>query len=175
MKTGTQLLLAGATIAAIGTVMVAGLAIASERHGDGGREGRGFGGPAMIEQYDANGDGTLTQAEIDAFRQSRVDQFDGNGDGNLTIEEFEALWADGMRPRMVDRFQHLDEDGDGIVTSEEFQAPFSRMVSRMDRNDDGEITADEMQRRGKGRRGYHDDDEDDEYGRGRRHDRDDDD
>ena len=53
-----------------------------------------------------------------------------------------------MRERMVDRFQAHDDDGDGMVTVEEFGKPFDRMVIRLDANDDGELTLDEMQGRG---------------------------
>jgi Ca2+-binding EF-hand superfamily protein len=55
---------------------------------------------------------------------------------------------DAMRERMVDRFQAHDDDGDAMVTAEEFGEPFDRMVSRLDRNGDGELTSDELQRRG---------------------------
>ncbi len=52
-----------------------------------------------------------------------------------------------MRSRMVDRFQRFDDDGDAAVTSEEFLAPFGKVVSRMDRDDNGELSRDELRRR----------------------------
>ena len=80
------------------------------------------------------------------MRQSRLTEFDQDGDSSLSLEEYQALWMDAMRERMVDRFQSHDDDGDGMVTSEEFAEPFGRIVSRLDRNDDGELTDDEMRR-----------------------------
>jgi hypothetical protein len=63
------------------------------------------------------------------------------------LQEYQVLWLDAMRNRMVDRFQSLDDDGDAAVTSEEFLAPFGKVVSRRDRDDNGELTRDEMRKR----------------------------
>jgi Ca2+-binding EF-hand superfamily protein len=52
-----------------------------------------------------------------------------------------------MRERMVDRFQAHDDDGDGLVTAEEFGEPFTRMLSRLDENGDGELSRDELRDR----------------------------
>jgi Ca2+-binding EF-hand superfamily protein len=48
---------------------------------------------------------------------------------------------------MVDRFQGLDDNGDAAVSAEEFEVPFANVVRRLDRNDDGEITHDELRQR----------------------------
>ena len=113
----------------------------------------------MIEQFDANQDGTVTQVEIDQVRKDRLAAFDQDNDGSLTLEEYQALWLDAMHARMVDRFQELDEDGDAIVTVEEFVGPFDSMVERIDRNGDGAISKDDM-RRGPHHRGPADDADD---------------
>lgn len=128
-------------------------------HGDrfhGGRHGKGGGHGMfrMMESFDSDGDGKLSQEEIDGARGARFGQFDGDGDQNLTLQEYEQLWLDAMRERMVDRFQRLDADGDAKVTAEEFQRPFSGMVQRMDRNDDGVVDRNDFQRK----RGGSDDD-----------------
>lgn len=34
------------------------------------------GGPSMLETFDANGDGSLLQAEVDQFRADRLAKFD---------------------------------------------------------------------------------------------------
>jgi len=117
-----------------------------EAHGDwhhgmrdddrGPRLGRLF---RMLDTFDSNEDGKVTQAEIDAMRGDRLVKFDADGDKSLTLQEYQALWLDAMRERMVDRFQELDADGDGKVTVEEFQDPYAKTVRRMDRNEDGVI------------------------------------
>ena len=60
-------------------------------------------GERLFEAFDANQDGTLTQAEVDQARQAKLAEFDADGDGSLSLEEYQALWLDAMRERMVDR------------------------------------------------------------------------
>ncbi len=118
----------------------------------GGRHGARYGGQGMMsmfDSFDGNGDGSLTQAEIDQARAARLAGFDTDGDGSLSLKEYEALWSDAMRERMVDRFQNLDADGDGTVTKAEFTEPFAGKVQFMDRNGDGVLSRDDMGRRGR--------------------------
>jgi Ca2+-binding EF-hand superfamily protein len=147
MTKTTKLLLASGTLA-LGAALFAGASVAGgwgRQHGGGHHGG---GAMRLFEQFDANQDGRLTQAEIDQVRQSRLGEFDQNGDGSLSLEEYQALWVNAMHESMVDRFQAHDDDGDGMVTAEEFGEPFDRIVSRLDQNGDGELTADEMRRHG---------------------------
>jgi Ca2+-binding EF-hand superfamily protein len=102
----------------------------------------------LMDSFDTNKDGKLTQAEIDAARDQRRTQFDRDGNGALSLEEYQALWADAMRPRMVRQFQAHDADGNGSITAEEFRARYADVVRNLDRNNDGELTADELRRRG---------------------------
>jgi Ca2+-binding EF-hand superfamily protein len=160
MTRTTKLLLASGALA-LGATAFAGASLADG--GWGGREGHarwgGF-GPGFFEMFDVNGDGRLTQAEIDQVRQQRLAKFDTNGDGKLSLEEYQALWMDAMHVRMVRAFQAHDADGDGLVTVEEFTAPYSHVVSRLDTNGDGQLTQDELRHRqrdheGEGGRGGH--------------------
>jgi hypothetical protein len=115
-----------------------------EHHSQRGWQRRG---EHLLESFDSNNDGKLSQAEIDQTRRDRFTQFDADKDGKLSLQEYQALWLDAMRRHMIDRFQALDDDGDAAVTTEEFMAPFGKVVRRLDRNDDGELTRDELQRR----------------------------
>ncbi|MCX7645086.1 MAG: EF-hand domain-containing protein [Rhodobacteraceae bacterium] len=120
--------------------------------GHGGPFGPGFGGPGfggpgggemmqmLFEEVDADGDGAVTQAEIDAFRAAKVGTADASGDGGLTLEEFETLYREFTRLRMVRAFQALDTDGDGVISQAEMDRRFGRVVERMDRNGDGVLT-----------------------------------
>ncbi|MDJ0946661.1 MAG: caleosin family protein [Kiloniellales bacterium] len=174
MKTSTKTLIAAGVAVAVGAIALTGVTQAS-----GSKEGRGYGGhhyamhgghghkgghhgrhserrfERLLESYDSNEDGKLTQAEIDAVRAERLAKFDSDGDGSLTLQEYEALWLDAMRERMVDRFQSHDDDGDGRVTAEEFGERFSKLVARRDRDGDGEITREDFRH---GKRGRDDDD-----------------
>jgi len=124
-------------------------------HRGGHRKGGGRHMFRMLESFDANDDGKLSQEEIDTARGERFTKFDGDSDQALTLGEYQDLWLEAMRERMVDRFQQLDADGDGRVTTEEFQRPFAKTVRRMDRNDDGVVDREDFQRR------HHRDNDDD--------------
>ena len=177
MKTTTKIAVAFVTLAGIGAAAVSAQAdsrwqareggpakMVQQAHGgEFGRQGHRFHGDRhrggkegrhrlyrMLDSFDTNEDGKLTQEEIDTFRSERLGQFDGDGDKSLTLQEYERLWLDGMRERMVDRFQDLDADGDGKVTTEEFQRPFAKVMRRADRNGDGVIDETDFPRRGFG-------------------------
>jgi len=145
----TKLLLTTGALA-LGGAAFAGASLADggwgRHHGQG--YGHGGGGERLFESFDANGDGRLTQAEVDQVRQARLAEFDSDGDGSLTLEEYQALWLDAMRERMVDQFQAHDDDGDGKVTVAEFDEPYSRIIVRLDANGDGEVTMEELRERG---------------------------
>jgi Ca2+-binding EF-hand superfamily protein len=148
MASRTPRLMAALVAAAVLTT--AGVALAQ---GWSGRPGPGGGGMGLMETFDANKDGKVTQAEIDAYRNDQLTKFDKDGNGQLNLEEYQALWADAMRQRMVRQFQAHDADGNGSVTAEEFRDRYARMVARLDRDGNGEITANELQMRGRHGRG----------------------
>jgi Ca2+-binding EF-hand superfamily protein len=165
MKTHSKIAIATAA-AVIGGIAVAGAVKAHGGFGKrGGPWGGGFGGPGamLMEQLDANQDDKLTQAEIDEAIRSRLASADSDGDGKLNLDEFQPILVEIMRPKIVDGFQFLDADGDALITLEEIDRPMSRVVSRLDRNDDGELTSDELKKRHRGwRHGQYDDDDDDD-------------
>lgn len=112
--------------------------------GERGEHRGGRGGPAMFMdlfgQVDADGDGAVTQDEIDAFRTAKIGAADTSGDGALSIEEFETLYREFTRARMVDAFQSLDADGDGTITEAEIDNRVGFIVDRLDRDGDGVLT-----------------------------------
>ncbi len=109
----------------------------------------------LLERFDTDKDGKLTQAELDTARKTLLEKHDADKDGRLTIAEFEPLWLEFSKPRMVRNFQGLDRDGDSGVTTEEFLKPYADTVDRLDRNGDGAVSTDDR----RGRRGW--------WGRGR--------
>lgn len=117
-----------------------------------GGMGRHHGGSEMFRtlfgQVDADGNGAVTQEEIDNFRAAKVGEADASGDGALSIEEFDTLYREFTRSRMVDMFQKMDADGDGVISDAEMDSRFGGVVDRMDRDDDGALTLKERGRRG---------------------------
>lgn len=112
-----------------------------------GRERRGAGEMIrmMFDLVDADGDGAVTQDEVDAFRVEKLAEADTDGDGALSIAEFDTLYREFTRFRMVDMFQDLDADGDGVIGAAEMDKRAGRLVDRMDRDGDGMLT---LKRRG---------------------------
>ena len=69
----------------------------------------------ILELFDANGDGQITQVEFDELRKRRIREhfkkLDEDGDGKITLAEFEkARLARGAR-----HFARMDRDGDGVI------------------------------------------------------------
>lgn len=132
------------TLAAALATSVAGIALADSfgPKGWGGmdREGGRHGG-RMIEMFDQNKDGAVTQDEVNAVVAERFAAADADKDGRVTLEEFKAYRLAEMQPMKVRAFQRLDRDGDGKVTRAEFDRISDRMFARLDRDGDGELKA----------------------------------
>jgi hypothetical protein len=160
MERKTKIWLAAGASALLGVAAIAGIAQADRGHGHGmrGMHGGGGGMMDMMERYDANKDGALSQQEIDANRTQWHGEFDADKSGDLTITEFEALWLKARREMMVREYQEFDRDGDGKLTLDEYKAPLMATVARMDRNGDGVLNKDDRMRR----RGMDGDDDDDD-------------
>jgi Ca2+-binding EF-hand superfamily protein len=149
MQRRTKIWIAACATAALSVTAIAGVAVA-----DRGRH-HGMGGPsdprAMLERYDANKDGALSQEEIDSNRTQWHGEFDADKTGDLSLAEFQALWLKARRDMMVREFQEFDRDGDGKLTIDEYKAPLAMLVTRLDANNDGVLNRqDHMLRRGDG-------------------------
>ena len=153
--TRTKILLGTLAAGVVATTLVVGHAQADGRGWGGGPGGRiGWASGEVFDQADADKNGTLTRAEVDAFRADKLRRFDAGGDGRLSLEEFQGLWAEMTRPMQVRAFQFVDGNGDGQISDEEMRRPLDAFVDRLDRNDDDSVARDEL--RGPGRHGRRD-------------------
>ena len=129
--------------------------VVDDRDHDGARDGRGGHGKGgdivrgILSQADADADGSVTQAEIDALRATLVGSADVSGEGDLSLDEFQTVYLQLVRPQMVDAFQNLDEDGDATVTAAELDTRLNGLVEHMDQDGDGALSSTD----GHGRRG----------------------
>ncbi|WP_291729537.1 EF-hand domain-containing protein [Leisingera sp. F5] len=111
-------------------------------------KGYGHHGPKMsFEEIDADGNGEVTKAEIQALKEARFSKADADGDGKLTLEEMQAhaqARANERAARMLERF---DKDGDGALSKDEMPQPrrAGRMFDRMDADGSGGISKEEFE------------------------------
>jgi len=110
----------------------------------------------MMAVIDTNGDGKVTRAEADAFRDGQFAKFDADGNGSLNQDEYIAMAEDFRHQMMLVRFKRHDANGDGAISKDEMSGHMGMMFEHMDRNDDGVIDQSEMRRGHHGR--HHDDD-----------------
>lgn len=110
--------------------------------------------PKMMEKIDTDHNGVISAAEADAGAENHFKMMDADGDGTLTEAEFEkAPRPDGMKARFPERqeqmrdkrFMMMDADGNGSVTKAEFMAGAHKRHQKMDANNDGAITKEEME------------------------------
>lgn len=119
-------------------------------HGDKGPHGHMA---AMLKELDADKDGTITRAEIDAHESKVFTDADTNADGFVSGEEMmayrEAKREEMRLKRMAERqkkmIAELDTNKDGLVSREEFMARPNPMFDRIDTNQDGRVDETEMQ------------------------------
>jgi len=129
----------------------------------------------LMMNPDANGDGKVTLAELEARSAEHFAKLDGNGDGILTSDELQE--AREARKEMVMEkrearadmmFEKLDADGNGAISRDEFDSARAKraemgehhprgkrgegrhgergeMLKRADANQDGQITLAEFQ------------------------------
>ncbi len=112
----------------------------------GAMMGAGMMGGFDFAEVDADGDGKVTQAELDAHRQAAVTGLDADGDGMISKDEAMAFATEKMQAHvtaMIDRqFMARDVDGDGKLSAVEMIAPPARtgLFDRADADGDGAIS-----------------------------------
>ena len=101
--------------------------------------------PASFEELDTNGDGQVTQAEILAHRQAKFTSADADGDGQISLEEMQAAAQVKANERVSKMFERLDENQDGFLSDDELPKPrrASKMFERIDTDGSGAISEQE--------------------------------
>jgi hypothetical protein len=149
-----RLPLAAAALAIVGGFAAVSLAGDMGKHG--GRHGHhGHWSRMMLTQMDADKDGTVTRAEIDAHEAARAAEIDADKNGTITVDELIAHHEKMRQQHMAERLKAMDQNGDGNVSLEEYEAAHTWRMARLDRNGDGKIEPDEMRFRHRGERHHH--------------------
>ena len=113
-----------------------------------------------FEELDTDGDGVVSAEELAAHADARFDSMDTDGDGVLSVEEITAMIeaeASSRAARGVERMiERLDENDDGVISEDEMpERGQSRLIEHLDEDEDGVISSDEFEaakdkRKGKG-------------------------
>jgi hypothetical protein len=108
-------------------------------------------GAAFGEKIDADGDGQVKLAEVEANAAKRAAEIDANADGRIDATELQAHHDKLRRLASEKRLLRFDANGDGSVTVDEFASGQSERIARLDRDADGVISGDELKSRRHGR------------------------
>jgi Ca2+-binding EF-hand superfamily protein len=108
-------------------------------------------GEGKMQKMDADGDGMITAEEHSAGARQMFQKMDSDADGRVTTTEMDAMHAqmkpgDAGKPQMssADKIKTIDTDSDGVVTAAEHEGAAREMFGKMDVNQDGKLSADEM-------------------------------
>lgn len=145
----TQTKILAAVVAATG-ILAAGTVVAKPGFG-------GFGPKMQFEEIDTDGNGEISQAEMQAQKAARFSAADTNGDGKLSLEEMQANAQSRMAKRMAKMIERLDTDGDGALNESELSQRGNRgdMFARLDSDESGGISKEEFEKAREHRRGGH--------------------
>jgi len=102
----------------------------------------------LFERLDADQDGRITQEEFSNRRATQFAATDTDADGFLTAEEMLDQWRarnseEAATARITRMIERLDENDDGRLSAEEMPQPRrdgSRFFNRIDADGDGAIT-----------------------------------
>ncbi len=119
--------------------------------------GAEFGPPSeIIEQFDEDGDGKLSQDEMEAAHRARrakfIETYDTDGDGMLSEKERDAAHdtiREDRKARRAAFFESCDTNGDGQVSEEErtagWKARKAKMLEKYDADEDGKLSKEERE------------------------------
>lgn len=97
-----------------------------------------------FEQLDADGNGEVTKAEMQAAAKARFADADANGDGALSRDEMLAA-ANARAEKRVDRMmERMDANGDGKITPDERPGMPDEKFDKIDADGSGGISKEEF-------------------------------
>lgn len=144
MTMKTKMLLVGLVAGLAGSAVFAQDMDPDAMHGP-----RGMGGGMMPDfaTLDADGDGFVTPAEVEARAAARFAAADTDASGGLSVAEMVAMAEtarlEAQTARMTERLARIDDNADGEVQAAEFAARMPQhevMFDTFDTDNDGSIS-----------------------------------
>jgi EF hand len=99
----------------------------------------------LLTKYDANHDGTIARAEMEAGLKQEFDTADTNHDGKLDPDEVAAVNSQRWNEDKSTASTIVDWNQDGFVDFNEFAGTARSLFADIDRNGDDQLTPDELQ------------------------------
>lgn len=104
----------------------------------------------FLDFYDVNGDAIVTEAEFTGQRSSDYKRIDADGNGSVNDAEYVgeftvrldrqlAAQREGQIKQGHSRFKVLDKNKDGQITADEFDATGKNLFAAFDSNKDGVV------------------------------------
>jgi len=87
----------------------------------------------LLEKFDTDKDGKLSDAERAAAKVSCIAKHDSDGDGKLSEAERDAAraaFSARLKEKHPELFARIDRDGDGTISREEGQAARAKLRER---------------------------------------------
>jgi Ca2+-binding EF-hand superfamily protein len=135
----------GLCTAALGVIAACGMALPAIAGG-----GSDCHEKAARTNVEGDGDGQLSAAEHAAGAQKRFEMMDANKDGRIAAAEIDAshgaesiAWAK-YRMSSADKIKKLDANQDGALSLTEYSDGSQKMFTKLDADGDGYLSAEEM-------------------------------
>jgi Ca2+-binding EF-hand superfamily protein len=97
----------------------------------------------LFSGMDTNKDGAVSKQEYLDSHAKKFDAMDKNKDGKITADEMPT--KNKGKPNVV--FNEMDVNKDGVVTKQEYLDYYAKKFDAADKNKDGKLTADELQKK----------------------------
>lgn len=139
----------------VGTASIISAGSVLAKGGPDGPDGHGGpGGPGMrmsFEEIDTDGNGEISQAEMEAMKGAHFADTDTNGDGVVSLEELTAQAVKQVAAHAEKMLKMRDANGDGVLSQEELSKPhrMGQMFDRFDADENGSISKEEFEAAGK--------------------------
>lgn len=106
----------------------------------------------LLQRYDANHDGTITRAEMEAGLKAEFAAADTNHDGRLDLDEARAVNEQRWSENASTTSTVVDWNQDGFVDFNEFAGTARSLFAELDKDGDGQVTPKEISPHGEAKK-----------------------